>query len=241
MARVLYVLLGVVVLAVGLGVELCLPVCADQARTRQCETLPVCLMEGLAWCGHQGLWFLPGLLAFRPNDDHVDRGWTLLHYAADMSSAARTWLLLTLGANPNAQIIHDQVPLHYARHRPYTVQVLLARGADPNIPNRFGDAPLHDASRYPGVATVLPAWDADPKCGTTRAGRPCMGQLCAATWKPSPYYWPMAQIPMCATVQGKPPCTMPSGTPACCISCWHRERILPSVTRKGGRLWISSG
>ena len=59
------VILGIAGLLVLLGVEVCVPTCTESGvRARSCETVQVFLMEGMAWCGDQGVWQLRGVATF---------------------------------------------------------------------------------------------------------------------------------------------------------------------------------
>ena len=161
----LSVILGVAGLLVLLGVEVCVPTCTESGvRARSCETVQVVLMEGMAWCGDQGVWQLRGVATFaRLRMTHRDYGRTLLHYAVAASSREGTWLLVTLGANRNARTVQDNTPLHYAwgEQSAGAVRVLLRQGADPNARDVWGNTPLHNTLN-PHVAILLLQYGADP-------------------------------------------------------------------------------
>ena len=161
----LSVILGVAGLLVLLGVEVCVPTCTESGvRARSCETVQVILMEGMAWCGDQGVWQLRGVATFaRLRMTHRDYGRTLLHYAVAASSREGTWLLVTLGANRNARTVQDNTPLHYAwgEQSAGAVRVLLRQGADPNARDVRGNTPLHNTLN-PHVAILLLQYGADP-------------------------------------------------------------------------------
>ncbi len=161
----LSVILGIAGLLVLLGVEVCVPTCTESGvRARSCETVQVVLMEGMAWCGDQGVWQLRGVATFaRLRMTHRDYGRTLLHYAVAASSREGTWLLVTLGANRNARTVQDNTPLHYAwgEQSAGAVRVLLRQGADPNARDVWGNTPLHNTLN-PHVAILLLQYGADP-------------------------------------------------------------------------------
>ena len=163
----LSVILGIAGLLVMLGVEVCVPTCTESGvRARSCETVQVVLMEGMAWCGDQGVWQLRGVATFaRLRMTHRDYGRTLLHYAVAASSREGTWLLVTMGANRNARTVQDNTPLHYAwgEKNAGAVRVLLRHGADPNARDVWGNTALHHYGG-PGltVTSLLLQYGADP-------------------------------------------------------------------------------
>ncbi len=163
----MFVILGIGGLLVMLGVEVCVPACTESGvRARSCETVQVVLMEGMAWCGDQGVRQLRGVATYaRLQMTHRDYGRTLLHYVVAASSREGTWLLVTLGANRNARTVQDKTPLHYARGRQSAgaVRVLLSHGADPDARDVWGNTALHHYGG-PGltVSTLLLQYGADP-------------------------------------------------------------------------------
>ena len=80
-------------------------------------------------------------------------------------------VLLSAGADPDAQTRDNRTPLHYAagdNENPDVVKVLLSAGANPNAKGQFGSSPLHYAvhavrySKKLDIVKLLLSAGADP-------------------------------------------------------------------------------
>ena len=74
-----------------------------------------------------------------------DKGWTLLHWAAQFDKQELAEWLLKGGANVHARSRNGMTPLHASSKRGIT-ETLLESGADPNARTLFGSTPLHHAA-----------------------------------------------------------------------------------------------
>ncbi|KJV55460.1 ankyrin repeat domain-containing protein [Orientia tsutsugamushi] len=81
---------------------------------------------------------------------------TALHYAIRAGNLEVASILLTHGANPNAQDIYGNTPLHSAcsRGNLNVIKTLLKHGADPNVQNCNLDTSFHIAAHHCKVEII---------------------------------------------------------------------------------------
>nr|WP_064591185.1 ankyrin repeat domain-containing protein [Orientia tsutsugamushi] len=80
---------------------------------------------------------------------------TALHYAIRAGNLEVASILLTHGANPNAQDIYGHTPLHSACSRDVQfIKLLLKHGADPNVQNCNLDTSFHIAAHHCKVEII---------------------------------------------------------------------------------------
>ncbi|SPM44586.1 ankyrin repeat-containing protein 09 [Orientia tsutsugamushi] len=96
-------------------------------------------------------------LGYINSPDRINK--TALHYAIRAGHLEIASLLLTHGADPNAQDIHGNTPFHSAFREGSLqfIKLLLKNGANPNIRNHHGDIPFHYAAHYcsPDIIKLL--------------------------------------------------------------------------------------
>ncbi|KJW07210.1 ankyrin repeat family protein [Orientia tsutsugamushi str. UT144] len=83
-------------------------------------------------------------------NSHDRTNTTALHYAIRAGYLEIASLLLTHGANPNAQDIYGRTPFHSAFREGNLqfIKLLLKNGANPNLQNQHGNTPFHFAAHY---------------------------------------------------------------------------------------------
>ncbi|WP_371253189.1 ankyrin repeat domain-containing protein [Orientia tsutsugamushi] len=81
---------------------------------------------------------------------------TALHYAVRACNLEVIDILLTHGANPNAQNRYGHTPFHYACSKGGLdfIKLLLKHGADPNVQNLNLDTPFHLAAHHCGFEII---------------------------------------------------------------------------------------